>query len=150
MYGRGAAPFSEPETTEGGTMNTRKTQLAVYGIIEQPQSGRTLWLRVGTAFRNRDGSLNAVLYATPTGGVIHIRPLRLKEGEEMPSGEQRFKASNTESAEAAGTSLSSQTIQPREGEQGGPSDKASTRRRSLGARDWSSPQATAGHSSASA
>jgi hypothetical protein len=34
---------------------------------------RTMWIRIGTAFTNRDGSLNVVLDALPVNGKLHIR-----------------------------------------------------------------------------
>lgn len=36
--------------------------------------------RFGSAFRNRDGSLNAILDAMPTNGTLHIRPFRVPDG----------------------------------------------------------------------
>lgn len=48
------------------------TWKAVYTIIER-SGGRKHWLRIGTAFVNRDGSLNVVLDAVPITGKLHIR-----------------------------------------------------------------------------
>ena len=47
---------------------------AVYTIIErQGQTEKKIWLRVGTAFVNRDQSMNVHLDASPTNGTLHIR-----------------------------------------------------------------------------
>ncbi len=51
----------------------RKVSKAVFTIVEKPALDRPLWIRVGTAFVNRDGSMNVQLDATPTNGKLHIR-----------------------------------------------------------------------------
>ncbi|MFN7702110.1 MAG: hypothetical protein ACK6CU_04785 [Deltaproteobacteria bacterium] len=50
--------------------------LVVYTIVERQKDRKKLWVRIGTASRNRDGSLNAMLDAIPTNGSLHIRELR--------------------------------------------------------------------------
>ena len=37
------------------------------------KDGKSRWVRIGAAFVNRDGSLNAFLNAFPIDGKIHIR-----------------------------------------------------------------------------
>ena len=44
----------------------------VYVIIEN-KDGRDIWQKVGTAFDNRDGSINVYLNCLPTSGKLHIR-----------------------------------------------------------------------------
>jgi hypothetical protein len=44
-----------------------------YTVVNR--SGKKLWLRIGTAFTNRDESINLYLDAYPTNGMIQIRPL---------------------------------------------------------------------------
>lgn len=56
--------------------NSTRTPLVVYTIVEREKDRKKLWVRIGSAFRNRDGSLNAMLDAMPTNGSIHIRELR--------------------------------------------------------------------------
>ena len=52
---------------------------AVYTIVErqgsdrQGNADRKFWVRVGTAWVNRDQSLNVHLDAAPTNGTLHIR-----------------------------------------------------------------------------
>ena len=53
---------------------------AVYTIVERSQGSgaaeggdRKFWVRIGTAFINRDQSLNVRLDAVPTNGTLHIR-----------------------------------------------------------------------------
>jgi len=56
--------------------NTTRQPLVVYTIVEREKDKKKLWVRIGSAFRNRDGSLNAMLDAVPTNGSLHIRELR--------------------------------------------------------------------------
>ena len=53
-----------------------RAPLVVYTIVARERDGRKFWVRIGSAFRNRDGSLNAVLDAVPTNGKLHIRAYR--------------------------------------------------------------------------
>ena len=48
----------------------------VYTIIERQRDGRKYWLRIGSAFENRDGSVNIYLDAMPTNGQLQIREQR--------------------------------------------------------------------------
>jgi hypothetical protein len=67
--------------------NSTHQPLVVYTIVEREKDKKKLWIRIGTAFRNRDGSLNAMLDAVPTNGSLHIRELR-----PMPSRESLERA----------------------------------------------------------
>lgn len=51
-----------------------RSPLAVYTVLER-ESGRKHWLRIGTAFENRDGSFNVRVDALPLNGMIHIREM---------------------------------------------------------------------------
>ena len=44
---------------------------AAYNLIERGE--KTIWSRVGSAFKNHDGSWNILLDALPLGGKIQIR-----------------------------------------------------------------------------
>ncbi len=44
-----------------------KKPLAVYAIIERKEGQKAFWMRIGTAFTNRDGSLSVLLDAYPAG-----------------------------------------------------------------------------------
>lgn len=72
-------PNPEPPTVADGDAATAamttasRSWLSVYVIVKHP--GRpAYWLTVGTAFVNRDGSLNVRLNANPIDGQLHIRP----------------------------------------------------------------------------
>jgi hypothetical protein len=54
---------------------------AVYTIVERKGSDRKLWVRIGTAWENKDQSLNVVLDALPVNGQIHIRDAEKKGGK---------------------------------------------------------------------
>jgi hypothetical protein len=46
---------------------------AVYTIVERDGERKPLWVRIGTAWPNRDSSMNVKLDATPCNGQLHIR-----------------------------------------------------------------------------
>lgn len=51
-----------------------KRHLIAYTIVGQREKdGKKLWVRIGSAFRNRDGSINVQLDAVPVNGTLHIR-----------------------------------------------------------------------------
>lgn len=47
---------------------------AAYNIIKRPGLEKPIWSRVGSAFKNHDGSWNIYLDAFPVGGKVQIRP----------------------------------------------------------------------------
>jgi hypothetical protein len=46
---------------------------AVYTIVDRENGGKSFWVRIGTAWTNRDQSLTVKLDASPTNGKLHIR-----------------------------------------------------------------------------
>ncbi len=56
-----------------------KNLQAVYTVIKKAD-GKDLWLRIGSAFVNRDGSLNVFLDAMPTNGRLQIREYQPRDG----------------------------------------------------------------------
>lgn len=52
---------------------SEKKSLKVYTIVDRGDGKKDIWLRVGTAFVNKDSSLNVVLNALPIDGKLHIR-----------------------------------------------------------------------------
>jgi hypothetical protein len=63
-----------------------RTWKAVYTIVERPGAEKKYWVRIGTAFTNRDQSLNVRLDANPVNGQIHIRDV---DEEEIERARQR-------------------------------------------------------------
>ena len=49
-----------------------KPHFVVYTVIETKGS-KDFWQRVGSAWSNKDGSLNIVLNALPVNGKLHVR-----------------------------------------------------------------------------
>lgn len=45
----------------------------VYSIVDREGAERSQWVKIGRAFRNRDGSINVHLDALPTNGKLHMR-----------------------------------------------------------------------------
>ena len=57
---------------------TAKRIYPVYAIVTRPD-GKDLFLRSGTAFPNRDGSLTILLDALPLSGKLQVRDYAPKE-----------------------------------------------------------------------
>ncbi|MBC7793201.1 MAG: hypothetical protein H7Z43_05810 [Clostridia bacterium] len=53
---------------------------AVYQIIDNEKLKKPIWRRIGTAFVNRDDSINIEIDSLPVGGKMHIRDF-FKEDE---------------------------------------------------------------------
>lgn len=64
--------FLEEEASS--TQPSRKRK-AVYTILEREGNNRSYWLRLGTAYINRDDSLTVYLNALPVNNKLHIREL---------------------------------------------------------------------------
>ncbi len=59
----------------------KKSVLKVYTIVEKPGLQKGIWLEIGVASWNRDGSLSGKLDAMPTNGQIHIREYEQRKTE---------------------------------------------------------------------
>ena len=60
-------------------MDTTKKMQAVYTVVPK-SDGKDVWLRIGAAFPNRDGSLSVLLDAIPTNGRLQIREYAPRDG----------------------------------------------------------------------
>ena len=67
-----AESSTKPAATSVATGSERAAWKAVYCVAERGK-GRRIWLRVGTAFPNRDGSLTIRLDALPLSGQLQVR-----------------------------------------------------------------------------
>ena len=56
----------------------------IFTIIEREGYEKKIWLKIGTAFPNKDGSFNGFLDALPVNGTIHIRLYQPKDDEAQP------------------------------------------------------------------
>jgi hypothetical protein len=52
----------------------------VFTIVER--NGKNFWVRIGTAFINKDGSETVYLDALPVNGRMHIRTVESRNGAE--------------------------------------------------------------------
>lgn len=68
--------------TASQKLNTKR--LVVYTIIEKPGSDKSFWAKIGSAWVNRDQSINIQLDALPVNGKLHVR--EPSERPESPSG----------------------------------------------------------------
>ncbi len=55
--------------------NGRRRVLKVFTIVQKPGQDKGIWLDIGVASNNRDGSISAKLDAFPVNGQIHIREI---------------------------------------------------------------------------
>jgi hypothetical protein len=65
----GAAPLQAAAQVESAP----KKPWIAYNVIDKPGLTNRIWMRVGMAWLNRDGSINVVLDALPLGGRIQLR-----------------------------------------------------------------------------
>lgn len=73
-----AQPVENKGTTKGEIMNENNhSPKDVFHMKED--NGKTFWTKIGSAFVNRDGSINAYLDALPRDGKIQIRDRRSKD-----------------------------------------------------------------------
>jgi hypothetical protein len=72
--------LSEPLLKPVETAKVPAKRLVVYTIIEKPGTDRSFWWRIGTAWINRDQSINIQLDAFPVNGKLHVR-----EASERPA-----------------------------------------------------------------
>ena len=66
----GAAPLQSATQVES---SAPKKPWIAYNVIDKPGMTNRIWMRVGMAWVNRDGSINVVLDALPVGGRIQLR-----------------------------------------------------------------------------
>ena len=75
--------------------NERKRVLKVYTIVEKPGADKGIWLEVGVAGDNRDGSLRVKLDAFPVNGSLHIREYEPRKSETFKNRNGERQPSNT-------------------------------------------------------
>ncbi len=59
----------------------------VYTIIEKEDREKGFWVRIGSAFENRDGSQTLLLDALPVNGKLHVRDRKKKEADLYEKGD---------------------------------------------------------------
>ena len=81
--GKNGRSNGRPNGKGNGNGKTRVPPKAVYTIIERENADRDFWLRIGTAFVNRDDSLTVFLDASPANNRLHIRDTQEREDEHV-------------------------------------------------------------------
>ena len=66
---------------ENGDNREQRQIFKVYTVVEKPGSQKGIWLDIGVASHNRDGSMSAKLDALPVNGTIQIREYEPRRGE---------------------------------------------------------------------
>jgi hypothetical protein len=64
------------------------TRKYVYTIIDHDKREKPVFLKIGIAFVNRDGSYNVYLDALPVSGKLHIRDPKEPSATSVLAGEQ--------------------------------------------------------------
>jgi len=62
------------QQSSGGVGVGVKKPWGAFNIVERGE--KSFWNRIGTAFRNHDGSYNIYLDALPIGGKVQIREIK--------------------------------------------------------------------------
>ena len=57
---------------------TKNGRMDAFAIIEREGLEKPIWLKVGSSFQNRDGSINVLLDAIPVNGKIQLRTPKQK------------------------------------------------------------------------
>lgn len=60
----------------------RPSYKEVFTIVEREGREKPIWLRIGTAFENKDGSINVILDALPANMKLHVRDPQPRDGSE--------------------------------------------------------------------
>jgi hypothetical protein len=58
---------------QNGRQQEKRRVFKVFTIVEKPGQDKGIWLEMGVATENRDGSLRVKLDALPISGILHIR-----------------------------------------------------------------------------
>lgn len=58
---------------EDGEERARKRLWKIYTVVEKPGMQKGIWLEIGVAAENRDGSIGGKLDCLPVSGTIQIR-----------------------------------------------------------------------------
>ncbi len=64
---------------KSGLRNVNSNIKGVWSVVENEHLEKPIWMRMGTAFVNRDNSINVLLDATPKSFKLHIRDLEPKQ-----------------------------------------------------------------------
>jgi hypothetical protein len=66
---------------EDGAQRGRKRVLKIYTVVEKPSMQKGIWLEIGVASENRDGSIGGKLDCLPVNGTIQIRDWEPRRNE---------------------------------------------------------------------
>jgi len=87
----------QERNTQSAIIGGEVRRLAVYNIIERRGMKKSLWSRIGSAFINRDGSINVFLDSFPVDGKLQVREIR---DEDRPATERASVAASPAPIEA--------------------------------------------------
>ena len=58
--------------------DSKNGRMDAFAIIERDGLEKPIWLKVGSSFQNRDGSINVLLDAIPVNGKLQLRAPKQK------------------------------------------------------------------------
>jgi len=83
------------QTNADASSNTNtNTMMKVVSPTVNEKSGKKYWVRLGSAYRNRDGSTNVYLDALPTNRQLQIRDLSEWDLQRMKKGSGKNNSSD--------------------------------------------------------
>lgn len=96
----------KPAHTNGGSLIPGK-RYQVFSIreqkVEKPNNGgsetRNIWVKAGSAFMNRDGSVNVYLDVLPIDGKLHVREPTIEERRGSNDNSNRTATANGSSSQ---------------------------------------------------
>ena len=81
-------------------MEQRSSMMKVICPVEG-KNGKTFWIRIGSAFTNRDGSTNVYLNAYPTSGKLQIREMDDRDRQPQSADSRAYGAGGATAGEPA-------------------------------------------------
>lgn len=75
MKEKKARPTEENHEEIEGVVRPERSRKVVYTIVDREGGERSSWIRIGSAFLNKDQSLSVYLDALPANNKLHIRDL---------------------------------------------------------------------------
>ena len=72
----------------------KKRILKIYTIVEKPNSPKGIWLEIGVASENRDGSITGKLDCLPVSGTIQVRNWEPRKNDGFRKSEDRQQPHN--------------------------------------------------------
>jgi hypothetical protein len=87
------------------TQQMNEKMKTVYTIVERGRDAKSIWVKVGVGFVNRDGSINLRLDAIPVNGTLQVRDYEPFDPRKWESSQASRAASRERAPEPSSDSL---------------------------------------------